>query len=209
MGQAFAELARRDVRVLRPQDAAGVYAYPRPELARLVGRGMLRRLARGYYVVVPQASVGDPHWRPAVEAAGWGIAAADYGREHVALMGLSAARLHGAIPRALSLAVVAIPKQRPLVHLADGGGQVLFVKRAVERLDVERMRTELGEGLVTSVEQTVIDLMARPGLGGMTADAQEAAAALLPRADRQILEDLAEVQRRRAGLERLTRSLDA
>lgn len=197
------ELAARDVRVLRPADASVAYAHPRAEVARLARRGALRKLATGYYAVVPQAKVGDGAWLPSLEAAAWGIAAADYGVDAVALMGLSAARVHGAVPRALAVAVVAVPKQRPALSFDDRAAEAVFVKRVSSQLDTERHRLELGDGYVTTVEQTVLDLAARPQLGGLPQEAEEAARALLLRADRELLGDLAVAQRRRATLRRL------
>jgi predicted transcriptional regulator of viral defense system len=197
-----AELARRPVGVFRPADAADVYAYPRGEVARLTRRGALRRLAPGYYVRVPTSRVGDPGWRPELEAAAWGIAAATYGPTEVALMGLSAARLHGAIPRALGVAVVAVPKQRPRLQVLDDA-TVVFVRRHVADVDVERMTTELGDAYVTTSEQTVLDLAARPLLGNLAAEAEAAALTLLARCDRSLLQELAATQRRRSALRRL------
>ncbi|HWM73707.1 MAG TPA: type IV toxin-antitoxin system AbiEi family antitoxin domain-containing protein, partial [Nocardioides sp.] len=48
-----AQLARRPFGVLRPVDAVGVYANPSKDLARLADRGLLHKLATGYYAVVP------------------------------------------------------------------------------------------------------------------------------------------------------------
>lgn len=196
-------LAARDVRVMRPADAGVAYAHPRPEIARLTRRGALRRLAAGYYALVPQKNVGDPTWEPPLEAAAWGVAAADYGADSVALIGLSAARLHGAVPRALAVAVVAVPRQRPPLSFTFRQAKLLFVTRNVSRLDLERHSLELGDAYVTTVEQTVLDLAARPQLGGVPDEAAAAAGALLVRADRELLRELAKKQRRQATLRRL------
>src|SRR6059058_1687806 len=93
-------LAALPLRTLRPQKAAAVYAQPRVEVRRLERRGALHRLAHGYYVVVPQEHAGTD-WMPALEAAAAGIATADFGPGNAILMGISAARIHGAIPRAI------------------------------------------------------------------------------------------------------------
>lgn len=199
-------LAARDVRVLRPIDAALVYAHPRAEVARLSRRSVLLKLATGYYAVVPPANVGDQAWRPSLEAAAWGIAAADYGTDAVALMGLSAARVHGAVPRALAVAVVAVPKQRPRLTLEGYAAEAAFVKRVASRLDLERHQLELGDAYVTTIEQTVLDLASRPQLGDVPEEAAAAARALLLRADRELLRDLAVAQRRQASLRRLVAS---
>ena len=102
------ELARVPFGVIRPADAASVYAHPRTQVARLVERGLLHPLASGYYALVPRALVGAD-FRPTLEAAAYGVAASSYGADEELLMGLSAARMHGAVPRALSVAVVAVP----------------------------------------------------------------------------------------------------
>lgn len=190
------------MRVLRPRDADGVYAHPRPEFARLTRSGSLHRLATGYYAVVPDDQVGQD-WLPELEAAALGIAASDEGADTVALMGLSAARVHGAIPRGLAVAVVAATRHRHTLHLADRDAAVLFVRRGVATLDVQRHTNELGQGWVTTVEQTVLDLAARPALGGLPAEAQSAADGLLPRCDHALLRGLAIAQRRRATLDRI------
>jgi hypothetical protein len=97
-GQVPVELLWRPLRVVRPQGGAGYYAHPRPEFARLARAGVLLRVATGYYAVVPDDQVGQGG-RPELEAVALGIAAADQEVDTVALMGLSAARVHGAIPR--------------------------------------------------------------------------------------------------------------
>ncbi len=132
---------------------------PSAQLARLVQRGLLLRLAHGYFAIIPPDRVGDATWRPSLAAAGLGIAAADYGVEAVALEGVSAARHHGLIPREIAVVTVAAPRQRP--RLVVLGGTARFSKRDVSRLDVEPVRTELVTGLVTTLEQTVLDLTAR------------------------------------------------
>lgn len=198
------ELAELPLRTLRPQDAAAVYAQPRVEVLRLARRGVLHRLAHGYYVVVPQEHVGT-RWLPALETAAVGIATADFGPGNAILMGVSAARMHGAIPRALATAVVAVPDQRNTIMLADRPAKVRFVKRNTVRLDAERMSTELGPTLVTTPEQTVLDLARRPALGDAEDEARNAIGILLARADPAVLEELAKAQRARASLRRAQR----
>lgn len=195
------ELAALPLRTLRPQDAACVYAQPRGEMRRLERRGALHRLAHGYYVVVPQDQTGVG-WLPALEAAAAGIATADFGPANAILMGVSAARLHGAIPRAIGTAVVAVPAQRNAIKLTDREATVRFVKRNTARLDAERMSTELGATLVTTPEQTVLDLARRPGLGAAEDEVQDAVRILIARADVDLLDELATAQRARASLRR-------
>jgi predicted transcriptional regulator of viral defense system len=193
------DLAKRSNRVLRPRDAQDVYEHPRAEFARLADRGVLRRLATGYYALVPQERLGDRRWTPAIEAAALGIAQADYGASDVALMGVSAARHHGAIPRALAVAVVAVPKQRP--HMKTEVGRIVFVERDVSRLDLERVDLRLTSGWVTTIEQTLLDLSARPTLGDVERrDIDEAVKALAARAGWTLVERLAGEQHKPAAL---------
>ena len=203
-----APLARRSFGVLRPVDAAELYANPAKDLARLAQRGSLHKLATGYYAVVPPGST-DRRWMPTLESAAYGVAAADYGPDLTVLMGLSAARLHGAIPRALTVAVVAVPKNRPRLALSDRDATIWFVRRDTDRLDAERLGTDLGPALVTTVEQTLLDLAHRPQLGGVPAEAHAAIRALWPRADGDRLAEIAREQRLRSALARARRAVGA
>ncbi|WP_232052217.1 type IV toxin-antitoxin system AbiEi family antitoxin domain-containing protein [Nocardia cyriacigeorgica] len=201
-----AELLQRPIRILRPRDAAAAYRHPRPEIARLARAGALHRVATGYYAAVPDDRVGST-WLPELEPTALGIAAADEGIESVALIGLSAARVHGAIPRALAVAVVAASRHRSTLQLTDRPATVYFVRRDVDKLDLQRHRWDLGTGWITGVEQTVLDLVARPELGGLPDEAWSAAHALLPRADRGLLTQLAAEQRRTSALRRLLEAI--
>jgi predicted transcriptional regulator of viral defense system len=196
-----AALGGTPLRTVRAADASAAYAYPGPELARLADRGLVQRVANGYYIVVPQDMVGR-RWVPSLEAAAAGIASAIYGPEHVVLMGISAARVLGAIPRALATAVVAVPKQHRPIRLKDRPSVVRFVKRNTDGLDAERIETSLGAALVTTPEQTVLDLAHRPQLGDAEDDVPVAVAALYRRSDKQRLEALAADQRLRVSLRR-------
>lgn len=139
-------------------------------------------MAYGYYVVPPPERALDPKWRAEVEAVALALAVADYGPDRVALMGVSAARRHGALPRAVAVGVVAVPLQRPA--LATSFGPVVFVERDITSLGVEPDVTGLVTGFVTTVEQTLLDLADRPTLGGLHARAVgEAISALSFRAD--------------------------
>lgn len=198
---APASFARRPLRTIKPGEAADEYTHPRQQLARLERNGALHRVANGYYIVTPQDQVGL-RWTPALEAVAAGIGSADFGPRHAILMGISAARVHGAIPRGLSVAVVAVPKQRLRVHLRDRKGQVLFVKRATDRLDAEALTTELGRALVTTVEQTVLDLAHRPTLGDAEVDVPTAIRTLLPRCDQGRMTMIASEQRLRSAHQR-------
>jgi predicted transcriptional regulator of viral defense system len=196
-----AALGGAPLRTVRAKDAGAAYAYPGPELARLADQGLLLRVANGYYVVVPQDMVGRP-WVPDLNAVAAGIASAIYGPERAVLMGVSAGRVLGAIPRALATAVVAVPKQHRPIQLNERSSVIRFVKRDTDGLDVERMETPLGPALVTTLEQTVLDLAHRPHLGDADGDVPAAVAALYRRSDIQRLEALAADQRLTASLRR-------
>lgn len=190
----------RHGRVLRPVDAAEVYANPRAEFARLERSGVLHRLAPGLYAAVPDDAIGRS-WLPPLEAAALAIAATGGHAGRVALMGVSAARVHAAIPRVLGVAVVAVEHHRRTLQLTDRHAEIHFVRRTVTGLDLQRHHTDLGQGWVTTVEQTLLDLIARTDLGGVPDAAQEAIAALFPRADIDLVRQLAAVQRRRRALD--------
>jgi len=195
------EFAQRPMRAIRPVDAEPIYAHPRTQLTRLERNGLLHRLAHGYYVVVPQDRVGLP-WRPDLEVAAAAIGVAAAGAEAAVLMGVTAARMHQAIPRALAVAIVATPERRHDVALRDRDATVHFVQRDTDVLDAEQMMTELGGCLVTTAEQTVLDLAHRPDLGHAEAEALAAIKALMPRCDPDRLTDIAVRQRLGAALAR-------
>lgn len=79
---------------------------------------------------------------------------------------------------------------------------MLFVRRDTGRLDAERVTTDLGAALVTTIEQTLLDLAHRPDVGGVTNGAQEAVRALWPRADPDQLEHIAAGRWLRTALRR-------
>lgn len=199
-------LTQAPLRTIRPRDAANVYPHPRSQLVRLAEHGLLHRLTDGYYNVVPQEMLGRS-WIPNLEAAAAGIATAIFGSGNVVVMGVSAARLHGAIPRALAMAIVAVPRQHRPIALSDRPAVVQFVKRRTGELDAERLGTELGPVLVTTPEQTILDLAHRPNLGGNESDIPDAIAALYTHSDRQRLHQLATEQRRLATLRRAEESV--
>jgi hypothetical protein len=189
------------MRTFRAADAVVAYAYPAPQLRRLEHLGVLHRLAHGYYTVVPQDQIGT-NWMPTLEAAAAGIAAARFHPDRAPLMGVSAARLYGALPRALAIAIVAAPVQHEPITLLDRQATVRFVKRDTARIDVETVTTELGRALVTSIEQTVLDLARRPPLNLAEDQIPDALRALLPRCEPEILDELARRQRLRSALAR-------
>lgn len=187
--------------VLRPRDAESLYAQPHVEFRRWEKAGVLLKVAHGYYAHIPEASRGT-NWRPEIEALALGIGQADYGKNEVALMHLSAARTLGALPRALAVAVLAVPKRRP--DLETKYGRVIFVHREVGSLKRIRTETELATGWCTSVEQTALDLAGRPNLvKGLAEVAQEAARTLYGRANEKKIRAILQEQRMETALIRL------
>jgi predicted transcriptional regulator of viral defense system len=177
-----ARLWRLPTKVVRTRDLKSIYARPDVEVARLAEHGILRHVAHGYWAIPPIEHVGDAGWRPEIEALALALAVADYGVDATALMGLSAARYHGAVPRALAVGVIAVPRQRPA--LATLFGSIVFVTRTVGRLQLTRARTPMATGYVTDIEQTMLDIAQRPTLGGVAVDqSAEAVRALALRAD--------------------------
>lgn len=182
----------------RPAAFRTHFANPSQELKRLADTGAVVRLAHGVYLLAPLGA--RPGWRPELELAAMAWATATYGDRVPVLMGLGAARFHHAIPRALGVTVVALPVQhRPMTIT---GGRVVFVARDVNAIHARTETTPLGEMLVTSVEQTLVDLVARPNLGGFPAEAMAAALHLRQRADLDLTRDLAKEQRRSAPVTR-------
>ncbi|MEV0298242.1 type IV toxin-antitoxin system AbiEi family antitoxin [Nocardia sp. NPDC050710] len=196
------ELWRAPLRTVRPQDLADIYAQPRPEIARLVDRGVLHRVAHGYYIIVPPDYIGRT-WLPGLEAAAAGIASSIYGADQIVVMGISAARMLGAVPRALATAVVAVPSQHRPIALTDRSARVRFVRRDTDALDAERIETSLGPTLVTTPEQTVLDLARRPELGNAETEVRSAIETLYRRSDSARLIQLANDQRLGVALRRV------
>jgi len=197
------EIARAPLRTVRARDVT-TYTQPHKDLGRLVARGLLHRLADGFYTVVPQDRVGGD-WLPTLEGAAAGIGAAEFGPGRYALMGLTAARLHRALPRAVAVAVVAAPRRRETLRMTDRTATVQFLRRDIDALQVEMMQTDLGGCLVTTPEQTVLDLAHLPNIGEMEGEATAAIHALLPRCDREQMAEIAATQRLGRAFDRVWR----
>ena len=196
-------IAAAPLRTVRARDVT-VYAQPRQQLARLTRNGLLHRLADGFFAVVPQDRVGTD-WVPTLEGAAAGIAAAEFGADRFALMGLTAARVHRAIPRAIAFATIAAPRRREMLRLTDRDATIQFLPRDIDILDAEILATDLGPCLVTTAEQTVLDLMHLPRLGGLGDEAKAAVRALLPRCNAATLERIAAEQPLGRALARVRR----
>ncbi|GAA0611991.1 hypothetical protein GCM10009547_12530 [Sporichthya brevicatena] len=199
--------ARAPLGTIRVADLAAIYAHPRQEARALERRGVLHRLAHGFYCAVPPEH--DPAvWKPSTEAAAAGIATALYGDRVPVLTGLSAARVHRVLPRAIAVGFVAVPGSRRPLRFADRPGVVRFVERDVTRLDAELLSTDLGLALATTAEQTVLDL-AHADPTGADADTVAAIDALWARCEAEVLEQIAGTQRMRATLARVREQVGA
>jgi predicted transcriptional regulator of viral defense system len=199
---AFRQLvARAPLRTIRTNDLIEVYANPRQEARALERRGLLHRLAHGFYCAVPPEQK-PALWRPTIEAAAAGIASAIHGDRVSVLTGLTAARVHRALPRAIGVGFVAVPVQRRPLQLVDRAGRIHFVTRAVADLDAVLVTTDLGQALATTPEQTVLDL-GRADPRGQNTDAREAIDTLWPECDQVVLAEIAGRQRMRTTLARL------
>jgi hypothetical protein len=186
--------------MLTGRSAAQTYAQPKGELRRLEEGGAVLRIARGYYAAIPIEKQPGA-WLPSLEDLAAGLASAVYGPGKGALWGLSAARVHGALPRAMATGFAFGPAQHRPITLLARPGQVQFRMRDPERLDVEFLDTELGPGLVTSVAQTILDLSSR-AFEGEADPATEAVRNLMRVVDADELVDLAGRVRGQAALAR-------
>lgn len=168
-------VSRAPLRTLRLKDVPELVRNTWRTTDRLVEQGALVRLTRGVYTAPPDGSDGRA-WKPPLEAAALALATARFGAREVALMGVSAARHWVAIPRAIGVATVAVPRRGYAPIRIEGGGLVKFVPRKMDALELVLEHTGLGEGLVTTPAQTLFDLlgrMDRDGLDGEVADAIE------------------------------------
>lgn len=189
------------MRTVRAANLAHVYAHPGPQLAILERRGVVHRLAYGFYCAVPPEYVGGT-WRPTIEAATAAVATAMYGDRVPVLTGLTAARVHRALPRAIGVGYVAVPTQRRPLRLTDRDGEIRFVMRVVAQLDAIAVTTDLGQALATTPEQTILDLT-RLDPRGDDVDAGEAIEALWPMCDPVRLGEIAGRQRMKATYARV------
>ena len=179
------------MRTVRPVMLRGLYANPEKELVRLRANGLVVKIAPGTYVAKPDTVAPGDAWKPAFEEAAMAYATAAYGDQVPVLAGLGAARQWHAIPRAIGVTVIAVPEQHRPVTL-ETGGRIVFTRRDTTALDAIPVQSGLGPMRVTRIEQTVVDLVLRPDLGGMPAAAQAAALVLAARADPERLARLAD-----------------
>ena len=170
------------MRTVRPLMLRDLYADPAKELASMERGGALVRIGHGVYVAKPDQYGPQDAWRPPLEEAAVAYATAFHGDRIPVLVGIGAARHHHAIPRAIGVATVAVPSQRRPVDL-ETGGRVVFTLRDPEAIDARAERGVIGTYLVATPEQTLVDLVRDPTLGGMEAEARAAAEALRGKVD--------------------------
>lgn len=165
-------IARMPLRTTRWQDVDDVEVNAARKLKRLEEMGAVTRIANGVYTVPPNGADGR-RWKAPLEAAALALATVRFGERQAVLMGPSAARHWGAIPRALGGAQVAVSgaTSRPM-RLLDGTA-VTFVVRDLTRLDTVVERTALGDALITTPAQTFYDLLARGRHNGDAEATQE------------------------------------
>ncbi|MDO8307654.1 MAG: hypothetical protein Q7V58_04765 [Actinomycetota bacterium] len=197
------EILIRPTLMITGRSAAAIYRQPAAELARLARAGVIVKIAHGYYAAVPTGRQRDD-WIPSLETLSAGLATAVFGPGGGAIWGLSAARVHGALPRATATGYVLGPTQHRDIELSIRSARVEFSKRDPARLDLEYLATELGPSLVTSIHQTILDLSTRPFEDGETPRA-DAVRALMERADLDRLAGLAANVRGRTALARALR----
>jgi len=182
-------IAGAPLRTVRPKMLRGIYSNPEKELVRLRDTGRVVQIARGTYIAKPDDVPPGADWRPGLEAMAMGYATAVFGPRVPILFGLGAARFHHAIPRALNVTVVAVPQGHRPVRFATGG-RAVFTVRGQGAVKARPERTELGLAMVATPEQTLIDLLWRPNLGGLPDEALAAAAILRGTVDRDRLDAL-------------------
>lgn len=160
-GRLSEALQRVPLGAVRAADLDG-YANAHEVLADAAAAGRLHRVARGIYLPVPPREGTD--WQPTVEASAAAVGVATM-RTETPLIGMSAARMHGALPRAVARAWVAAPRTHRPIAMSSGASVSFVVRRSP--LDVQRVPSELGPVLVTTVEQTILDLMRGVGIHGL------------------------------------------
>lgn len=193
------DLAKADHFILRARDFVAPYAVD--DFKRMEANGTILRVARGAYVLVPE-SQREPgtKWRPPIERVALGLAIVAYGADNVALVGPSAARVHGCVPRALPVATVSYPSTRPR-DVRTIVGTVRTYRRTIDRMDVVRLSTELIRGLATSIEMTMLDLAGEvPAWPIERSDRAEAVRLLAAHADWELVQEIAAKYRKRTAL---------
>lgn len=156
-------------------------------LDRLAEQGAVKRLTQGIYTV-PPGGRDARRWKPPIEEAGIAIAVARFGDRQAAMTDITAARHWAAMPRAIGVATIAVPRAGYAPVTLDDGGTVRFIPRKLDELDLALERIGQGNALVTTLAQTLFDLLMRPDRAGLPEEAIQAAANLQPRVTARDLE---------------------
>lgn len=156
-------------------------------LDRLAEQGAVKRLTQGIYTV-PPGGRDARRWKPPIEEAGIAIAVARFGDRQAAMTDITAARHWAAMPRAIGVATIAVPRAGYAPVTLDDGGTVRFIPRKLDELDLALERIGQGDALVTTLAQTLFDLLMRPDRAGLPEEAIQAAANLQPRVTARDLE---------------------
>ena len=201
-----ARLAVRPMRTVRPADLVGTFVNPRAVMRDRAAKGEVHKLAYGIYVAVPDDAHDQARWRPGLEAAAAAVGTAVFGDRGAAVMGMAAARLLGAAPRARGHAMVAAPRRHRDVILTDRRDAVVrFAQRDLAVIDTQPVATELGVALTTTPEQTLVDLARDRTV--VEADWHAAMLGLGRTADWARVEELAAMQRGRTVTEPVLRRI--
>lgn len=161
----------------------------------LAKQGAVKRLVQGVYTIPPDGEDGR-RWRMPIEEAGIAIATARFGERQAALTDISAARHWAAMPRAVAIATIAVPRAGYAPITLDDGGVIRFIPRKLDELDLTLEPIGHREALVTTPEQTLFDLLMKPGRAGMPEESLQAAANLRTRVKAKDFEQIIDHARR-------------
>jgi predicted transcriptional regulator of viral defense system len=180
----------RDVRALTGQSPQATSNL----LGRMVGDGLVERVARGRYAIRPFGVLGT---RAASEDVTLAVAAAFPRVEHRLAYG-SALDFHGLLEHPYREIVVALASTTSLTEIS--GRPLRSVIETDTRLSIGAVRSDHGT-LISSVERALLESAARPSLAGGISTVASALVAAEP--DAHEIARLARALRLRAGLQRL------
>lgn len=163
-------------------------------LTRLVGRGLLDRVARGHYVLRPFGALGTS---AAAEDIALAVGAAFRGRRH-RIAYRSALDFHGLLEHPSRELIVAVERKASLRQVS--GRPLRIVVEAPRRITVGAVNAG-HRSRVSSLERALLECAARPELAGGASVVASALAAANP--DPGELIRLAQLLGTRAGLQRL------
>lgn len=161
----------------------------------LAEQGAVKRLVQGIYAVPPDGQDAR-QWSMPIEEAGIAIATARFGERQAALTDISAARHWAAMPRAVAVATIAVPSAGYAPVTLNDGGVVQFIPRKLDELDLILEPIGQGKALVTTPEQTLFDLLMKPGRAAMPEESLQAAANLHTRVKAKDFERIIDHARR-------------